>query len=62
MGMDSDRIEGPVKEGVGKGKEELGDMLDNERMEGEGQADQVEGKMQNEWGEAKDEVRDATDG
>jgi uncharacterized protein YjbJ (UPF0337 family) len=60
--MDSDRIEGPLKEAGGKVKEEWGDATDNERTEAEGQADQVEGKLQNEWGETKDEVRDATDG
>jgi uncharacterized protein YjbJ (UPF0337 family) len=60
--MDSDRIEGPLKEAGGKVKEGWGDATDNERTEAEGQADQVEGKLQNEWGETKDEVRDATDG
>lgn len=59
--MDSDRIEGPLKEGGGKAKEEWGDLTDDPETEAEGQADQVEGKVQNEWGEAKDTVRDATD-
>ena len=59
--MDSDRIEGPVKEAAGKVKEEWGDLTDNASTEAEGQADQVEGKLQNEWGEAKDDVRDAVD-
>ena len=60
--MDSDRIEGPLKEAGGKVKEEWGDLTDNTRTEAEGQADQVEGKLQNEWGETKDDVRDAVDG
>jgi uncharacterized protein YjbJ (UPF0337 family) len=60
--MDSDRIGGPVKEGIGKVKEEWGDATDNAGTEAEGQAEQAEGKLQNEWGEAKDQVRDATDG
>ncbi len=60
--MDSDRVEGPLKEAGGKIKEEWGDLTDNKETETEGQADQVEGKVQNEWGEAKDDVRDATDG
>jgi uncharacterized protein YjbJ (UPF0337 family) len=59
--MDSDRIEGPLKEAGGKAKEEWGDLTDNAETETEGKADQVEGKVQNEWGEAKDEVRDAVD-
>jgi uncharacterized protein YjbJ (UPF0337 family) len=59
--MDTDRIEGPLKDAGGKAKEEWGDLTDNPETEAEGQADQLEGKVQNEWGEAKDEVRDAVD-
>ena len=59
--VDSDRIEGPLKEAGGKVKEEWGDATDDAQTEAEGQADQVEGKVQNEWGEAKDDVRDAVD-
>ena len=59
--MDSDRIEGPLKEAGGKIKEEFGDATDNPETEVEGQQDQAEGKVQNEWGEAKDTGRDALD-
>jgi uncharacterized protein YjbJ (UPF0337 family) len=59
--MDSDRIEGPLKEGAGKVKEEWGDLTDDKRTEAEGQAQQVEGDVQNEWGEAKDGARDTVD-
>ena len=59
--MDSDRIEGPLKEAGGKVKEEWGDATDNPETEAEGQQDQAEGKLQNEWGEAKDTGRDALD-
>ncbi len=60
--MDSDRIKGPMKEAGGKAKEEWGDLTDNERTEAEGQADQVEGNIQNKWGEGKDKARDVVDG
>lgn len=60
--MDSDRVEGPLKEAGGKIKEEWGDATDDAHTEAEGQKDQVEGKLQNEWGETKDEVRDVADG
>jgi uncharacterized protein YjbJ (UPF0337 family) len=60
--MDSDRIEGPLKEAGGKIKEEWGDATDNPETEAEGQQDQAEGKVQNEWGEAKDTGRDVMDG
>ena len=60
--MDSDRIEGGLKEGAGKVKEEWGDATDDTGTELEGKRDQAEGKIQQGWGEAKDTVRDATDG
>jgi len=53
--MDTDRIEGPMKEAAGKVKEEWGDLTDDKSTEAEGQMDQDEG------GEAKDDVRDAVD-
>jgi uncharacterized protein YjbJ (UPF0337 family) len=59
--MDSDRIEGPLKEAGGKAKEEWGDLTDDASTEAEGKLDQGEGKLQNEWGETKDDVRDAVD-
>jgi uncharacterized protein YjbJ (UPF0337 family) len=59
--VDSDRVEGPLKEAGGKIKEEWGDATDDASTETEGKMDQAEGKVQNEWGEAKDDVRDAVD-
>ena len=59
--MDSDRIEGPMKEAGGKVKEEWGDLTDDASTEAEGKLDQGEGKLQSSWGEAKDDVRDAVD-
>ncbi|MGI8998408.1 MAG: CsbD family protein [Candidatus Limnocylindria bacterium] len=60
--MDSDRVEGPLKEAGGKIKEEWGDATDDHSTEAEGKKDQAEGNLQNKWGEAKDKVRDAVDG
>jgi uncharacterized protein YjbJ (UPF0337 family) len=59
--MDSDRIEGSLKEGAGKVKEEWGDATDNPSTELEGKKDQAEGKVQESWGQTKDAVRDAAD-
>ena len=59
--MDSDRIEGPIKEGTGKVKEEWGDLTDDAQTEAEGKAQQVDGDLQNEWGETKDKARDTVD-
>ncbi len=60
--MDSDRVEGPLKEVGGKAKEAWGDVTDDHETEAEGRADQVEGDVQNTWGEAKDKARDVLDG
>ena len=60
--MDQDRVEGTLKEGAGKVKEEWGDATDDASTEMEGKMDQAEGKAQETWGETKDAVRDATDG
>ena len=59
--MDKDRIEGGVKEGAGKVKEEWGDAIGDRSTELGGKEEQVEGNIQQGWGEAKDAVRDATD-
>jgi uncharacterized protein YjbJ (UPF0337 family) len=59
--MDSDRIEGTVKEGAGKVKEEWGDATDDTSTELEGKREQAEGEVQQRWGEAKDAVRDVVD-
>jgi uncharacterized protein YjbJ (UPF0337 family) len=59
--MDSDRIEGGAKEGMGKVKEEWGDLTDDPGTEAEGKAEKIEGDVQENWGEAKDKVRDALD-
>jgi uncharacterized protein YjbJ (UPF0337 family) len=59
--MESDRIEGGLKEGAGKVKEEWGDATDNPSTELEGKREQAEGEVQQKWGETKDAVRDVTD-
>lgn len=59
--MDSDRIEGGLKEGAGKVKEEFGDATDNPSTELEGKREQAEGNLQQKWGETKDAARDLTD-
>jgi uncharacterized protein YjbJ (UPF0337 family) len=59
--MDSDRVKGPLKEAGGKAKEGWGDLTDDRETEAEGEADQVEGNLQNKWGETKDDARDVID-
>ncbi|MDQ3246667.1 MAG: CsbD family protein [Pseudomonadota bacterium] len=59
--MDPDRTEGSVKKMGGNLKEGAGDLLGDEKMKREGEADQAEGKVQNAWGGIKDKAREITD-
>lgn len=60
--MDEDRIDGALKNVGGKIKEGFGKLTGDTKIETEGKADQVEGKVQNTVGGAKDTVRDVVDG
>ncbi|NBB63055.1 CsbD family protein [Pseudomonas sp. ODNR1LW] len=55
---DQDRIEGSAKNMGGKIKEGVGKMTGDSKLQAEGKADQVEGKVQNAVGGVKDSLRD----
>lgn len=55
---DHDRIEGAAKNIGGKIKEGVGKVTGDTKMQAEGKADQVEGKVQNTVGGVKDSLRD----
>jgi uncharacterized protein YjbJ (UPF0337 family) len=55
---DNDRIEGAAKNIGGKIKEGVGKMTGDTKMQADGKADQVEGKVQNTVGGVKDSIRD----
>lgn len=55
--MDKDRIEGSAKVAKGKIKEGAGKLVGDAKLEGEGKADQAEGKIQNAVGGIKDTLR-----
>ena len=55
---DHDRIEGAAKNIGGKIKEGVGKMTGDTKLQAEGKADQVEGKVQNAVGGTKDSLRD----
>ena len=59
-GIDNDRTEGSMKQTGGKLKEGAGDLIGDEKLKREGQADQGEGKLQNAWGSVKDKAREVT--
>ena len=55
--MDKDRIEGAVEQAKGKVKEVAGKITGDSKLEGEGKADQVVGKVKNAIGGIKDTLR-----
>lgn len=57
--MDQDRIEGTAKQIKGSLKEGVGKVTGDAKLQTEGKADKVAGKIQNAVGGAKDAVRDA---
>ncbi|MBS0245837.1 MAG: CsbD family protein [Proteobacteria bacterium] len=59
--MNKDRIEGSFKQAKGKVKEAAGEVTGDAKLQGEGKADQVEGKVQNAVGGAKDKIKEALD-
>ena len=56
--MDKDRIAGSAKVIKGTVKEAIGKATGDAKLETEGKADKVEGKIQNAIGGVKDAVRD----
>jgi uncharacterized protein YjbJ (UPF0337 family) len=57
--MDKDRVIGSGKVVKGKAKVALGKVIGDAKLESEGQADKVEGKIQNAVGGIKDAIREA---
>jgi uncharacterized protein YjbJ (UPF0337 family) len=57
--MDKNRVEGAGKQAKGAVKDALGKMTGDSKLQAEGKADKVEGKVQNTVGGAKDSIRDA---
>jgi uncharacterized protein YjbJ (UPF0337 family) len=59
--MNKDRVEGSFEQAKGKVKEVAGKATGDSKLEGEGKAQQVAGKVQNAVGGIKDSVKDALD-
>ncbi len=56
--MNKDQIKGRVEQATGKVKEVAGKVVGNERLETEGLAGQVKGKVQAGFGDAKEHAKD----
>lgn len=57
----SDRAEGMVDQGKGKVKQGVGDLTDDEQMQGEGKVDELKGKGEQAVGDLKDAAGDLKD-
>jgi uncharacterized protein YjbJ (UPF0337 family) len=54
---DHNRVEGSAKQAGGKLKEGVGKLTGDEKLKAEGKGEQVEGKVQNAFGSAKDALK-----
>ena len=60
--MDKDRVAGSAKEIKGTVKQAVGKAVGDAKLELEGKADKIEGKVQNAIGGLKDTIRDTLKG
>jgi len=58
MMIDKDRVKGSFDQVKGKVKEKVGGLTGDQKMKGEGIADQAIGKVKNMIGSAKDKIRE----
>jgi len=56
--MNKHQVEGRAEQAKGKIKEVAGKIVGNQRLQGEGLADQAEGKARAGYGDAKEAVKD----
>ena len=56
--MNKDQIAGRIDQAKVKVVEVTGKIIDNEKLEAEGKADQLSGKVQANFGDAKEAVKD----
>ena len=56
--MNKDQVKGRVGQTTGKVKEVAGKLVGNDRLRTEGAADQVKGKVQAGYGDAKENAKD----
>jgi len=59
--MNKDQVDGRLEQAKGKVKEVAGKVTGSERLEAEGDADQIAGKTEAAVGDAKEKVKNAID-
>ena len=57
--MDKNRVKGTIDEVVGNAKRKAGEWASDPKLQVEGIAQQVKGKLENTWGKVKDAVQEA---
>jgi uncharacterized protein YjbJ (UPF0337 family) len=57
--MNKDQVKGRAEAAKGKIKEAAGKVVGNEKLQGEGVADQAAGKVQKTYGDVKEDAKDA---
>ena len=55
--MNKDQVKGRLEEAKGKVKEATGKLVGNKRLEAEGDVEQIAGKVQKTYGDAKEQVK-----
>ncbi|MFN3579955.1 MAG: CsbD family protein [Pseudomonas sp.] len=61
MSSSGDKIKGKINEAVGKGKQAVGEATGNERLQGEGELQEIKGKGQGLKGQVKDSLKKTLD-
>lgn len=56
--MNKDQVKGRVDQAAGKIKETAGNVVGNEKLKTEGMAEQLKGKVQAGFGDAKEHAKD----
>ena len=59
--MNKDQVQGTARDAVGKVQEEAGKLSGNKEQQAKGLAKQVSGKIQKNFGDAKEGTKDAID-
>ncbi|MGH6738027.1 MAG: CsbD family protein [Bradyrhizobium sp.] len=59
MGSTTDKVKGATNEAIGKAKQEVGEAVGSDRLQGEGAVQEVKGKGQQALGDAKEATKDA---
>ena len=59
--MNKDQVEGKIKDVAGRVERQAGEWTGSKEAEARGAAKQVEGKVQNAWGDVKDAGQKAAD-